>query len=169
MPLAKRHDFLLEEYKALRQEILLKLEHEFKIPRYTIVGVAFVYAAAFTINNLNINQEDRNLAQFIWFIPILLVACGAVFYAVYDFVLQKQGIYIREIEAYFLADSRPEGWERWYGGSQTNPFVGVGNKAIIGVILSPFWETLFWLTVAIPFIERYYRVFPNTGVTTSGH
>lgn len=161
MSLAKQESFLLEEYKALRQEILLKLEHEFKIHQYTIeytiVGVVFVYAAAFTLNNININQEDKSLAQLIWFVPVVLVACGASFYAVYDFVLQKQGIYIRQIEAHFLADTKPEGWERWFGGSQTNPFVGAGNKAIIGVIFSPFWETAFWLTLAIPFIERHYR------------
>lgn len=157
MSLAKQESFLLEEYKALRQEILLKLEHEFKIHQYTIVGVVFVYAAAFTLNNININQEDKSLAQLIWFVPVVLVACGASFYAVYDFVLQKRGIYIRQIEAHFLADTKPEGWERWFGGSQTNPFVGAGNKAIIGVIFSPFWETAFWLTLAIPFIERHYR------------
>ena len=74
MSLAKRESFLLEEYKALRQEILLKLEHEFKIPKYTIVGVAFVYAAAFTLNNLHINQEHKFLAQLIWFVPVVVVA-----------------------------------------------------------------------------------------------
>jgi hypothetical protein len=158
MSLTKRESFLLEEYKALRQEILLKLEHEFKIHQYTIAGVAFVYAAAFTLNNLNINPDAKSLTQLIWFVPVILVVCGASFYAVYDFALQTQVIYIRQIEAHFLADTKPEGCERWFGGSQSNPFGGAGNKVIIGVIFSAFWETIFWLTLVIFFIERHYRV-----------
>jgi hypothetical protein len=157
MSVTKRDEFLLEQYKSLRQEMLLKLEHEFQIHRYTIVGVAAVYAAAFTLNHLGINEEDRSLAQFIWVVPFILVVCGAGFYAVYDFVLQKQGIYARQIEAHFLGDTKPEGWERWFGGDQTNPFLGVRNKVLIGVIASPFWQFAFWVTLVVSILERHYH------------
>jgi hypothetical protein len=146
----RRDDFLLEEYKALRQEILLRLQHEFNIHRYTMVAVAAVYVAAFSNDHLAPEQKDTALAKIIWAVPFGLVLVGMGFYAVYDFVVQKQGIYIRDIEDHFLGRSNPKGWERWFsGGKQKNAFMGIANKLFIGVILSPFWQFAFWVTLIV--------------------
>jgi hypothetical protein len=149
-----REAFLLEEYKALRQEMLLKLQHEFDIHKNTTIAVAFVYTVAFTIDHFSINVEDKEIARLIWYLPPLIVLIGAVFYTVYDFVVQKLGMYISSVENQFLADSKPQGWERYFGDGQENPFIGRGNKRFIGAISSPFWIPAFTVTTFVTLIEK---------------
>ncbi len=149
--------FLFEEYKALRQEILVKLQHAVDIQKYTTIAVAAIYAAAFTLDRIGISDSARAIANLIWYLPPLIVLTGMIFYGIYDFVLQSIGIYIREIERHFLRDTKPQGWERHFGREQKNPLIGRGagiNKLFIGVIFNPFWLFGFLLTVAIAFAQK---------------
>ena len=75
-----KDSFLLEEYKALRQEILLKLQHEFDIQKNTMIGVAVVYTAAFTLHRAGINPSDYEaIEKLIWYLPPLMVFVGGFF------------------------------------------------------------------------------------------
>jgi hypothetical protein len=152
-----RDVFLLEEYKALRQEILLKLQHAVDIQKYTMIAVAVIYTAAFTLDGIGISDSAKTIANLIWYLPPVIVLTGMIFYGIYDFVVQSIGIYIREIERHFLRDTKPQGWERHFGREQQNPLIGRGagiNKLFIGVVFSPFWLFGLLLTVAIAFAQK---------------
>jgi hypothetical protein len=82
-----------------------------------------------------------------WWIPLLVVVIAAGFYSIFDFVMQKQGAYIRKLEEYFAGSTDPEGWERFLNQGH--------NKIFIGVIRSPFWLFMFVATAVIAAIQTF--------------
>jgi hypothetical protein len=56
---SRREAFHLEKYKALRQELLVKMQHEFDIQKWTIVAVGLLYATGFTLDSAHIDPNTK--------------------------------------------------------------------------------------------------------------
>jgi len=106
-----KDDFHIEEYKALRQEIVQLKQQQFTIQKWVVVSDGIIYALA-----LNVATESLQKTLPVINKPLLLASAfivtliGASFYGVNDVLMQSMSRYIQEIEGRFaLGQSRRVG------------------------------------------------------------
>jgi hypothetical protein len=137
----RKHEFHLEEYKALRAEIILLKGHQYLIQKWVIVTLGVLYGLAFGVSATDgfhllpaINQK------LLFFAGFVLCAAGAGFYATNDYTIYNIADYVRQLEEHFTGTEKPSGWEHFQGRAK-----GVKRPHVVfGVIKSPFWECAFW-------------------------
>jgi len=144
MPTQPKDLFLLEEYKALREEIIVKLKQQFIIQKWICVAIAIIYAAAFTAEQ-TAKAEWARWVLAAWFVPPIITAAAFAYYCGNDRVLWQLSQYIQQIEARFCKAFEPKGWET---------FLGHKDKRFPWGIRNPFW----WITLSLTIVVTGIRV-----------
>jgi hypothetical protein len=144
LSLSRRDSFLLEEYKALRQEILLKLQQQFNIQKWAILGIAGLYGLAASNGVQAVQPQIRPGIWLLWWAPSLLVAIAMFFYHGNDVVMKRCSYYIAQIERHFHETEKPEGWETFAGEPEKRDYWG---------LKSPFWLTVAPFTVVVALLQ----------------
>jgi hypothetical protein len=127
----------MEEYKALRAEVLLLKQQNFTIQKWVTVTLGIIYGLAYGITPANsfLPKLDRELLLFA---GLGTWAFGAFIYYVSDYTIYSIGEYIEQIEAHFANDTNPKGWEHFHG-------LKSGRQYVRQVTRSPFW----WLALVV--------------------
>ena len=154
--MASRADFYIEEYKALRAEILSKLEAISRTEALVGAGVAAMYAWLAT----------RAFADRIaWAAPSVLVVLGAARAETLGRQVTILGQYVWELERALVtaADPKPtvEGWEHYRSSKHVKSrFFDAAARA--------FWVVAFLGTLAFPFVLRgtVYSSTPKADTVT---
>jgi len=98
--------FYLEEYRALRGEIVFTLDHIYNSEIIAALSVVAVYLW------LSRNPRDDSF-RILWFIPPVLLGAAAVHILILICRLSEMAAYLRTIEeAFRLANGSP-GWEHY--------------------------------------------------------
>lgn len=100
------HSFYLDQYKALREEIMFTMGQVYSTEMYAAIAVIGVYAW------LTVNGSRISIRAIWFFPPILIIAC-AIHCLVLCLRLSTIGAYLREIEKVLAADSKIVGWENY--------------------------------------------------------
>ncbi len=139
-------DFHLEEYKALRAEVLALLETLRSLERNVIVAVGVSWAWL-------IDKGDKT-PKWSWFVPVLFAVLGMWrVRGILRFFGQFRAYLFKLEDAYFVVNS-PEGWQhftqRW--GKAPNGEKASGEKKLSDGTVA-FWATLFLVTLAVAIWE----------------
>lgn len=141
-----KNTFYLEEYKALRGEVLLLKQHQYAIQKWVVVSVGIIYGLAFStqpeIHGVSTQQQIPYsvlpaVNRVILFLGAFAISgIGATFYAVNDYTLLRISNYLQEIEYVLTQAGWPKGWEH----------LQRAKRPIWGVLRSPFWGAVLGLT-----------------------
>ena len=128
--------FLIEEFKALRQEIDKRLEEGIKLLQFSVVAIAAVYAW------LSHAGDDR-LHRIGWWGPVLIAVFGI-------FQACATGVRILQMGEYLQGVERRFGVEGW----QTSLIEGKLKKwnfqpGVVGAAYLVSWFALICVTVTI--------------------
>jgi hypothetical protein len=134
------HDFDLEEFKALRQEILQKVDAISKLEVLAIGGAATVYAWLAT----------RALSNpVVWFIPAMFPILGGMRCFFVGRQIRMAGDYVQSLEKRLRPECLPDlgvhGWE----GYIRLPHV---HEKFIDRISPIFWWVFVAITILLPLI-----------------
>lgn len=119
------NSFVLEEYKALREEILYLVKQSHLFEASILVGVGGIYSWLFSrpLNHMN---------PLIWWLPFGITVLGAIRELGVRIRLFQLTEYIRRIEAEFLSDE-VGGWEHFLFSvrkKMKNTILGLSNILI---------------------------------------
>jgi len=139
-PSQEKSAFHMEEYKALRAEILILKQQNFTIQKWVTVSLGVIYSLAYgstTANTLlpKISQE------MLLFAGLAVWAFGAFIYYVSDCTMYSIAGYIQQIEEYFAQDSKPKGWDS-------------SHPVRTGITKSPFWWLGFIISSSAIVLHR---------------
>lgn len=141
-PDAPRNEFHIEEYKSLRQEIILLKQQQFTIEKWVVVSLGLIYGLAFGVTNDSAQKILPTISKPVLFFGALAVAVvGAGFYSVNDYILLHISEYIKQIENRFAATGAPGGWEHFFGIDD--------KRHTWGIKKSPFWWAVLSLTTLL--------------------
>ena len=136
----EQHEFQIEEYKSLREEIARHNNSRRVMETSIILGLAALYAWLY---EKNCSFSSQFLA--IYYMPIIIVILGVI--REYGFRVRVNQIadYIREIEIYYYNGSSPFGWETnlWILRNKSRSNMALG----ISVVL--FWILLFVISLGL--------------------
>lgn len=133
-----QQDFVLEEYRALRKEIELRITAAERVETITVVAIALTYGWVFA-------KGDTLLGQPAWFIPFGLASLGAV--RCFGLVQWMWGIgqYVKVIER-TIYESQPLGWE-WF----VRPTARKRSRNALSLSALLLWCTLLVGTLVFAF------------------
>lgn len=117
--------FLLEEYKALRSEILYLVRQSYLFEAAILVGVGAVYSWLFS-------RDPNNVNPIVWWVPFGITVLGAIRELGVRLRLFQLAEYIRKIEHDFLNDETG-GWEHFLffvRKKMRNALLGISNILI---------------------------------------
>ena len=141
--------FLMEEYKALRADVLLQKQHQFTIQKWVTVSLGVLYGLAFGVTGdarlPRLPEIDRHLLIFSGFAISLI---GAILHSVADYIMRNISQYVTKIEAHFTKGDGPEGWEHFMGRHGHRP-------PGWGVVRNPFWWGVITVSAALALHEIY--------------
>ncbi len=103
MPMEPEKAFLLEEYKALRAEIIYLVKQSYLFEAAILVGIGAIYSWLFS-------KEPNIVNPIIWWLPFVITVLGAIRELGVRFRLFQLAEYIRKVEQEFLA-GKVGGWE----------------------------------------------------------
>jgi hypothetical protein len=147
-----RDEFHLEEYKALRAEILLLKQFQSAIQKWIIASLGIVYGLAFSLTvdkGINLLPKiDRLLLTLAGF---AISAFGASYYSITDYTINNISKYLQKIEARLIKgkEPEPEGWEHFQG-------VGTGKRPIWGVRRNPYWWCVLAFSTLLVVREAFF-------------
>jgi hypothetical protein len=95
-----RNEFHIEEYKSLRQEILLLKQPQFTIEKWVVVSLGLIYGLAFGVMN-DSAQKILPAKPVLFFGASAVALVGSGFYSVNDYILLHISEYIKQIENRF--------------------------------------------------------------------
>jgi len=145
-----KDDFHMEEYRSLRQEILLLKGQQFTIQKWVVVSIGIIYALALNVGTEGLQKALPTIHKPLLLISALVVsAIGSLFYGVNDALMQSTSRYIKEIEERFAKGNKPKGWETFLAPARVHHTWGVRN---------PFWVGVLGITGAIALLPW---VFPK--------
>ena len=117
--------FLLEEYKALRAEILYLVRQSYLFEAAILVGVGAIYSWLFS-------REANNVNPIVWWLPFGITVLGAIRELGVRLRLFQLAEYIRKIEPNFLS-GETGGWEHCLFSvrkKMRNTLLGISNILI---------------------------------------
>jgi len=117
--------FLLEEYKALRAEILYLVRQSYLFEAAILVGVGAIYSWLFS-------REPNGVNPLVWWVPFGLTVLGALRELGVRLRLLQMSEYIRKIEPEFLC-GETAGWEHFLFSvrkKMRNTLLGISNILI---------------------------------------
>jgi hypothetical protein len=145
---ARESEFHMEEYRALRAEVLLLKQQQFATQKWVIVSLGIIYGLTFGVTGGGaitiLPKVDR---QLLVLAGVIISAMGAGFYSISDYSMNNISKYVREIEIYFVKQNCPKGWEHFQG-------FGTKRRPIWGVRRNPFW----WCTLSFSTLLALYEV-----------
>jgi hypothetical protein len=104
-------DFLCEEYKTLRAEVIVRLKDYEALERHTVVACAAIVAW--------IAKGENNAMKWVWLVPVLVSSlAGLRAFGMYK-RLQGLGIYLKKIEDHFRLPEDAPGWEHFRARENT--------------------------------------------------
>jgi hypothetical protein len=131
----KGSEFHLEEYKALRAEVLQLLETLRSLERNVIVAIGASWAFLL--------EKREHVPKWSWFVRVLFAVLG---------ILRARGIvkyfgqfrvYLSRLEEAFGTPQGPAGWQHF-----TGPFTRKSPGSKISDGTAPFWALLLLMTLA---------------------
>lgn len=128
--------FLLEEYKALRAEILYLVRQSYLFEATILVGVGAIYSWLFS-------REPNDVNPLVWWVPFGLTVLGALRELGVRIRLLQMSEYIRKIEPEFLS-GETAGWEHFLFSvrkKMRNTLLGISNILI--------WAALVFTTLVV--------------------
>lgn len=144
----EKHEYQLEEYRSLRDEIKLKLEQKFMVERASIIGVGIIYGAAGTLNVTNLNGDVKPFAWIIWWAAPAILLLSIISTYVNDAGIELAARYIREkIEIRFEG-----GWESFIE-HESRPYVHLYRFS---------FKVIFCCTIAVSLFTTYMHFFSAT-------
>jgi hypothetical protein len=145
---AQESEFHMEEYRALRAEVLLLKQQQFATQKWTIVSLGIIYGLTFGVTGGGaitiLPKVDR---QLLVLAGVIISAIGAGFYSISDYTMNNISKYVKEIEVYFIKKGCPKGWEHFQG-------IGTKRRQIWGVRRNPFW----WCTLLFSTFLALYEI-----------
>ena len=117
--------FLLEEYKALRAEILHLVRQSYLFEAAILVGVGAIYSWLFS-------REPNSVNALVWWLPFGITVLGAIRELGVRLRLFQLAEYIRKIEPEFLS-GEIGGWEHFLFSvrkKMRNTLLGISNILI---------------------------------------
>lgn len=117
--------FLLEEYKALRAEILYLVRQSYLFEAAILVGVGAIYSWLFS-------REPDGVNPLVWWVPFGLTVLGSLRELGVRLRLLQMSEYIRRIEPEFLS-GETAGWEHFLFSvrkKMRNTLLGISNILI---------------------------------------
>ena len=133
----KFEEFLLEEYKTLREEIVLHVNHGRQIEIALVLGIGAIYGWA-------PHENAGEIINLIWWFPPLLAALGAFREWGHRVRIFQIAEYIRKIETHFLKAPAPLGWEHYLVEKRK-----LSDNVVLGYSQYVYWITLFIATSGI--------------------
>jgi hypothetical protein len=141
---SERDSFYLEEYKSIRNEMLLRVQQRFTVQTLVLAASGALYGIAATTSKLQIEQDIKKFIPILWWVPFGLVLVAAGYFALFARLMTWLGEYSKKLESHFLGarqQQEPEGWEHFFE-----------NKSHWSIGHSWFWILLFLITLAVPLI-----------------
>lgn len=132
------HAFYLDQYKALREEIMFSMGQLYSTETYGAIAVAGVYAW------LLVNHSRISL-RAVWFIPPVLIFVCSIHCLVLSLRLSMIGGYLKGIEEVLGADTKIVGWEHYkltHGWVETSDFILASLawvSGLAGSIIISWW------------------------------
>ena len=117
--------FLLEEYKALRAEILYLVRQSYLFEAAILVGVGAIYSWLFS-------RDPNNVNPLIWWLPFGITLLGAIRELGVRLRLFQLAEYIRGVEREFIS-GETGGWEHFLFSvrkKMRNTLLGISNILI---------------------------------------
>ena len=153
---SSRDDFHIEEFKALRGEILILKQTQHNIEQWVVVSIGLIYGFAFGIRADAVTKILPTISKRALLGAAFAVSMfGAFFYAVNDYVLYNISDYIKQIESWFTGIDGPNGWEHFQGNDE--------KRHVWGVLWSPFWWVVLFVTglgaAVAAFFPKFLRKF----------
>src|SRR5215831_10461800 len=137
-------NFSIEEYKALRTEIVSKLEQAREFSRWGLIGLAVLYS--YILSNLG--------KPYLFVVPPAL--CWIIVFHLHEEfrMVAKAGDYIRDqIEAWIAGtQGRPEGWGKYLTRDLKGPSTWSWSPL-------PLWSGLAWITTGLAVIAIIVWLF----------
>lgn len=129
----KRHDFALEEYKALQVGLRLHQDAYFKLENYTFGGMLVVYGVLFGVTSQN-PKLDIPIAA--WWIVFALVGIACVRCWAHYIMVRRLANYFARIERKYYFDSAElTGFETLHGRSWIGPWLHLIINALCWLLL----------------------------------
>jgi len=171
MPVSEDHTFQIEEYKALRQEILAQVKEVRELNRWGLVGLAVVYSYIFS----NLDKP------YLFWVPVGLSAMIiALLYAEHR-LIKKNADFVRDFTEREIAPAREfiigtateaqtatdavrkvqikkkmrGGWERFLSPAGTRLPALLWGPA-------PIWLFTFYITLVVAVFGFFYGSFAKT-------
>lgn len=115
-----KQDFVLEEYKSLREEIMIRQARAAKVMTSGLFGIPALVAAGRLV------ELEFDLGETLFLLaPIVLIISCFVYVAEHNGMM-RAGIYIRNhIEPLFMENDK--GWENWLVSNESNNSRSVDN------------------------------------------
>jgi hypothetical protein len=137
--------FRIEEYKALRAEILYQIGEVDKIKLWVAAGMGAYYAVVLAkLLSVSNDQVTFRGSTWYWLPPVIFPVLGFIRVYAYEQQLTLFSNYIQEIEK--LAPSLP-GWEHYYRQHRWSDFVWVIDEG--------YFFILFMLAL-VPLVIRWH-------------
>jgi len=139
------HDFYLEEYKALREEITTKLKDRLEFNRWGIIGIAALYS--YILSNPG--------KPILFWVPVGLSVAMIAHFNEEHRVVAEAAEYIREeIELWAAGGKTPGGWETYREPRESHSdswlvFWRRWPLRLWDWSPVPFWIVVFALTLVI--------------------
>jgi hypothetical protein len=147
-----RDEFHLEEYKALRAEILLLKQFQSAIQKWTIASLGIIYGLAFSLTvDKGVTLLPKIDRLLLTLAGLAIAVFGASYYSITDYTMNNISKYVQKIEARLVKgkEFEPEGWEHFQGP-------GSGKRPIWGVRKNPYWWCVLAFSTLLVVREAFF-------------
>ena len=136
-----QHQYHLEEYRALRSEIELRIKEGHTLETFSVAGIAAVYAWLAT-------HIDTGISEFGWWIPALFPVLGIMRQLGVWFRMEEIAKYTQAIETTFKL-KKPPGWETYLDNKRKKE---PHKSQLLSLSSLSLWIAMFLVTILIGFI-----------------
>lgn len=156
--LTPKESFHLEEFKALREEIALRIKDQVDVERQVALSVAAVYAF---IVHLESGQSAALGPWLLWILPFVIVLFGFLRWHLDDRMIEKIAAHIKmlESEVFHVA-----GWEIRQADYKSRRRWG----AVRWINVKVFWYVLLAATLLLATAQIYFGVERPAGPASWG-
>lgn len=160
MTMQPHEEFLLEEYRQIRDEGLYLSKEKLRIQRQVVIGSAAIHAW------ISINQ-DNNYLDIISFIPASIAVIGFFKHISINTVMHQKVNYLKVIERDFLnKQTRNWGWQTYID----TKYMKIGRPlwfgGLSGIVTGAFWVLIILINIALGILYLNYDHSKDPGKIT---
>lgn len=149
--------FHTEEFKLLKDEIKTKQIDISATQRQVLLAVAVLYGVAATLGRQQIDENLKELAWAIWWVPSILILFAFLDTLIHYAVIGEISKYIRNnIEAKLAFNGR--GWEASYGDPTSEKPLTLRYNLHLW-----FWGLLLAATIAVAWYVTFFAPTASAG------